>query len=194
MPTVAIVPVKSFELGNLRLSETLAAEQRIMLGRNFAQHIVHVVEESGMLPLIVAGDAAVTEWALRSGVPSLEDPGTGLDDAAGEGTKWAAHSSSPWLVLHSDLPLLTTADLELLEGGMRDSGWVIAPSADGGTSALGGEGSFSFSYGPGSFTRHLARAPGSRIVTRLGLLHDVDSPGDLASVMAHPRGQWLRDP
>jgi HD superfamily phosphodiesterase len=30
------------------------------------------------------------------------------------------------------------------------------------------------------------------IVARTGLLHDLDSLGDLQSAMAHPEGQWLR--
>jgi hypothetical protein len=30
------------------------------------------------------------------------------------------------------------------------------------------------------------------IVARTGLLHDLDSLGDLESAMEHPEGQWLR--
>jgi 2-phospho-L-lactate guanylyltransferase (CobY/MobA/RfbA family) len=70
---------------------------------------------------------------------------------------------------------------------------VIAPSADGGTSVLGGQGDARFGYGPGSFHLHLRRFPEAEIVTRPGLLHDVDSPADLESARRHPRGAWLND-
>lgn len=56
---------------------------------------------------------------------------------------------------------------------------------------MGGRGHYMFSYGPGSFRRHLARYPNSGIVARLGLLHDVDTVADLISARNHPRGAWL---
>ncbi len=95
------------------------------------------------------------------------------------------------MVVHSDLPLLTASDLRFLHAALMRHGSVLAPSADGGTSAMGGRGHYMFSYGPGSFRRHLARYPNSGIVARLGLLHDVDTVADLISARNHPRGAWL---
>lgn len=191
MPVVAIVPVKSFELGKGRLSSSLTQEQRRVLGMGFTERTVTVAEESGLIPLVVAGDPAVTEWALLSGIPSIHDTGEGLNKAAASGVEWAELSSAHWMILHSDLPLLSTDDLktasDLLEGGRP----VLAPSSDGGTSMVGGVGPRSFSYGPGSFFRHLARDPDSAILTTPGLLHDVDSPNDLEAVMGQPGGQWV---
>jgi 2-phospho-L-lactate guanylyltransferase (CobY/MobA/RfbA family) len=100
-------------------------------------------------------------------------------------------SSSPWIVLHADLPLLTGPELEAVETTRVDRGWAIAPSADGGTTALGGSGPAVFTYGPGSFRRHLGRFPEAGIIVRTGLLHDVDSYSDLASARRVPRGSWL---
>lgn len=191
LPTVAILPVKSFRFGKGRMAAELSPDARATLGRALAERTADLAAAAGLIPVLVAGDAEVADWAVLQGLPSIPDPGEGLDGAAGEGVGWAEASSSPWIVLHSDLPLLTRAEVELLVATRDDRGWVIAPSADGGTSALGGIGSAMFSYGPGSFHRHLGRFTEAGIVTRVGLLHDVDSASDLVSARRHPRGSWL---
>ena len=193
MPIVAILPVKSFQLGKGRLAEMLDPPARMQLGVEFAAKTMATAETAGLLPLVVAGDDEVAEWALRRGIPVVPDPGEGLSVAARQGVIWAGHASSTWLVLHCDLPLLSAGDLAALTTTLNDGQSAIAPSADGGTSAIGGVGDFSFSYGPGSFARHLARLPSAKVVTRTGLLHDVDSPEDLISASRHPRGHWLRE-
>lgn len=169
----------------------LSEMARGSLGRALAERTADLAADAGLIPVLVAGDAEVADWAVLHGLPSIPDPGTGLDGAAGEGVGWAEASASPWIVLHSDLPLLTVSEVELLAAARDRHGWVIAPSADGGTSALGGTGPAEFSYGPGSFHRHLGRFPGAGIVTRVGLLHDVDSAFDLISARRHRRGSWL---
>lgn len=141
-----------------------------------------------MLPVIVTADADVAFWATGQGFPSIPDPGQGLDAAAASGVEWAMMSQSRWIVLHADLPLLTTDDLAALAATRGD---VIAPSADGGTSAISATHPLEFGYGPGSFHRHLSRLDSPVIVSRIGLLHDVDSPADLRSVQRHPKGTWL---
>jgi 2-phospho-L-lactate guanylyltransferase len=191
MPVVAVIPVKSFQFGKQRLSSELSDQRRREIGAALAEHTVAVAEDADLLPVIVAGDPEVAEWSLRAGIPVVEDPGQGLDAAARIGADWADTGGSAWLVLHADLPLLDRGDAEVLRDRLEAGSPVIAPSADGGTSALGSRGSFAFAYGPGSFHRHLARLRGAEIVTRVGLLHDLDSPGDLASALSHPRGSWL---
>ena len=128
---------------------------------------------------------------MESGFPSLPDSGSGLNGAAAVGIAWAMTSGSSWLVLHADLALVRTADLDALRTELDSGREVIAPSADGGTSAIGAARSFDFSYGPGSFHKHLPRLNDPTIVATPGLLHDVDSERDLRSVMLHPRGKWV---
>jgi 2-phospho-L-lactate guanylyltransferase (CobY/MobA/RfbA family) len=157
-----------------------------------AERTAILTVEAGFLPLFVAGDPEVAEWALLQGFPSLPENGYGLDDAADSGTYWADETGSHWIVLHCDLPLLSVADLAALEKSLLQHGRVLAPSADGGTSALGSRGVHHwFRYGPGSFRRHLALYPKAGIVARLGLLHDVDTYADLVSARNHPSGAWL---
>jgi 2-phospho-L-lactate guanylyltransferase (CobY/MobA/RfbA family) len=175
-----------------RLAGHLTDADRADLGRALAERTAILSVEAGFLPLFIAGDSEVAEWALLQGFPSLPDNGHGLDDAADSGTYWADETGSHWIVIHSDLPLLSVSDLTALETSLLEHGKVLAPSADGGTSALGSRGvNHWFRYGPGSFRRHLALYPKAGIVVRLGLLHDVDTYSDLVSARDHPRGEWL---
>jgi 2-phospho-L-lactate guanylyltransferase len=175
-----------------RLAGHLDDAGRSELGRALAEHTATLTVEAGFLPLFIAGDPEVAEWALHQGFPALPDEGKGLDEAADSGTSWADETGSHWIVVHSDLPLLTVSDLTALETSLLQHGMVLGPSADGGTSAMGGRGTNTrFRYGPGSFRRHLALHPEAGIVARLGLLHDVDTYADLVSARDHPRGAWL---
>ncbi len=191
MPTVAILPVKSFRLGKGRMADNLSDETRSVLGRALAERTAALAVDAGLIPILVAGDGEVAEWALLHGFPSIPDPGEGLDSAALAGVFWATEAASEWIVVHTDLPLLTANELANLDEALSRTGTVIAPSADGGTSALGSSGPADFSYGPGSFHRHLGRFPAAEIVARPGLLHDIDTFADLESARRHPRGAWL---
>ena len=193
MPTVAVIPVKSFRFGKQRLSATLDGTQRQRLGRALAEHTASTAEETGLIPLVVTADAEVAVWATDAGFPSLADPGGGLDGAARTGAEWAGAADSRWMVIHSDLPLVATSDLEVLAALSRSGEPFLAPSSDGGTSAIGSFGSFDFSFGPGSFHRHLARLGDAKVVFRTGLAHDIDEPNDLWTATSTPRGAWIRE-
>lgn len=191
VPIVAILPVKSFSLGKGRMSDGLSESARIGLGKALAEHTADKVLEAGLLPLLVAGDAEVAEWSLTRGLASIPDPGTGLNDAAEAGVAWVMEARCDWIVIHADLPLLSGRDLERALGALEAGPGVISPSADGGTSLVGTRAAIRFQYGAASFHRHLAQAPDSIVVATTGLLHDVDSIGDLESARSHERGRWL---
>jgi 2-phospho-L-lactate guanylyltransferase len=193
VPTVAILPVKSFRLGKRRMADHLSDDARSGLGRALAERTAALAVDAGLIPVLVAGDGEVAEWAIIHGFPAIPDPGEGLDGAAMAGARWAIEAASEWIVVHADLPLLIAAELIELNEALSGAGSVIAPSADGGTSALGTSGQAVFSYGPGSFHRHLGSFPTAAIVARPGLLHDIDTFSDLESARQHPRGAWLSD-
>lgn len=193
MPVIVIIPVKSFRTGKRRLNDTLDDAARGRLSAALALHVASTVESAGIVPLVVTGDPEVAEWATTTGFPILADPGGGLDAAAAAGVEWAGHSDSEWLVLHSDLPLLTSADVEALTRLMTRGQAVLAPSTDGGTSAIGSRGDFSFGFGVSSFHRHLARLDRVIVVARRGLALDIDSRADLEAALSVPAGGWLRE-
>ena len=190
MPTVAVIPVRSFALGKQRLSDALRPDQRSRLGKAMVEHVSNVVIETGLIPVLVTADPDVATWAAGQGIPSIPDNGEGLSAAAARGVDWAVRGGSHWLILHSDLPMLTSIELQAFVAAI-DTGDAIAPSSDGGTSAISSSREIQFAFGPGSFSRHLARLAEPSVVVRPGLLHDIDSPADLAAARAHPLGRWL---
>lgn len=176
-----------------RLAGAVDPRIRARLGKALAQKVASTVIDAGQMPLIVTAAPDVAEWATKSGFPSLPDPGDGLDMAAQTGVDWALHSGSSWLVLHSDLPLIETSDIEALARPLAAGRDVIAPSADGGTSAIGSRDRVDFAFGVASFHRHLNSLIDPEVVARRGLLLDVDSPGDLAAASTSDRGRWLEE-
>lgn len=160
-----------------------------MLARLLAGHVTATLSAARLETLVVTADGEVAEWADEVGVDWLTDPGHGLDVAAEVGV--ARAGGGRWVVIHSDLPLLTKAEADVLSEATTGPGPIIGPSSDGGTSVIMSKGPFHFSYGPGSFRRHLARCVEAQVMVATGFLHDLDQPNDLESALAHPRGAWL---
>ena len=188
--TVAVIPVKSFRGGKLRLSPAIDDAKRHSLATGFATHVATTVEGAGLRPLIVTADDEVTNWATSSGYQVLSETGEGLNSATRTGADWATANDSRWVVIFSDLPLLRSDDLTPFLDTTHD---VIAPSADGGTSGIASRSMIDFAFGPGSFHKHLARLASPRIIISTGWLHDIDSPNDLESAMNHSRGRWIAE-
>lgn len=188
------IPVKPFTAAKRRLAEVLGAEERARLGEALAERTVRAVSASGVEPLVLSADEAVTRWAQRFGVAVLLDDGTSLDAAAGAAMRHVRARGGAWAILHADLPVLSARDLATAVELLAAGGSVIAPSSDGGTSLLGSStDEFSFAYGPGSFHRHLrglARCDPTVVVAR-GLLLDLDTPLDLSAARASVEGAWL---
>ena len=193
MPCVVIIPVKSFAMGKQRLADALTPQARILLGQGLADHVASTAASVGLLPLIVTADAEVAEWATLARFPSIADPGDGLNVAATSGVEWATAAESDWMVVHSELPLVTAHHLTTLADALARGADVIAPSADGGTSAIGAHTPIAFSFGVSSFHHHLQRLDNPTVVTRPGLLLDIDSVDDLEAAFATTRGGWIRD-
>jgi 2-phospho-L-lactate/phosphoenolpyruvate guanylyltransferase len=189
------VPVKPFAAAKQRLASILPAELRWRLSQELSARTVAAVRETGATPLVLAADLEVAGWAEAMGVEVLLDRQGSLDQAATGAAFAAQQRAMPWLICHADLPLVNSDDLAPLFSAVANHRWVIAPSSDGGTSLIGGHGGFTFSYGPGSFHRHLVSiAEFDPIVTvRLGLALDLDEPADLAACRSHLRGRWLED-
>jgi len=188
---MVIIPIKSFAMGKGRLSGLVEPETRARLSRALAGHVAARVATTGRNPLVITGDLEVAQWAEASGYATLDDLGEGLSAAARAGASLAMDRSEPWLVVHSDLPWLTVDDLEAMARPLEEGRSVIAPSADGGTSAIGSRGEFTFHFGPMSFHRHLVDLEDALVVARSGLLLDIDAPADLRAATKSPRGAWL---
>jgi 2-phospho-L-lactate guanylyltransferase len=134
---------------------------------------------------VVTPDPVAAEEAREAGATVVSDPGGGQGAAVEAGLAQAG--TGPVLVVNSDLPALSGADLRALAEATPASGIAVASAEDGTTNALGLSDATLFAplYGPGSAARFLAHAVTGVSVTRPGLRDDADSLADL--VRLEPR-------
>ena len=180
MTVTAVVPIRSFD-GLTRLAHVLDHGARTGLMLRLAEHTTGMIHRAGLPVSIVSSDPAVTAWGAAHVEQVVPEPSSGgLDAAALAGVSTVP---GPWIVVHADLPALTCDDVAVAARLARST-TVIAPSRDGGTSLIGSNvGPQSFSYGPGSFRRHLSATRGqATILVRPGLALDLDRPWDLAAL------------
>ena len=178
-----LVPVKAFGEAKIRLAPALSAAGRADLARAMA---TKVVESAAGIPVaVVCDDREVASWARSLGALVIWEPGRGLNGAVQEGVQRLASLGVDFVaVAAGDLPLADDirwvtefAGITLVPDRRGEGTNVIAiPSACG----------FCFSYGPGSFSRHLQEARRVALPTRIvhssPFAWDVDVPEDLAAV------------
>jgi 2-phospho-L-lactate/phosphoenolpyruvate guanylyltransferase len=177
-PVSAVVPIRSFD-GLTRLASLLADAERAALMQRLAIHTLDMIRQAGIRAIVVSNDPEVAAWgADHADSVIAESPAGGLNAAACAGV---AVVDGPWIVVHADLPALSGRDVAAA-AHCAGRGIVLAPSHDGGTSLIGStRGPFPFSYGPGSFRRHLSATRGrATVLVRAGLALDLDRPWDLA--------------
>lgn len=189
MNATAVIPLKGFDVAKGRLAPSLVPHQRSSLARAIADHVVLACIEGGLDLTIVTRDSNVAEWAAEHEVSVITDPMLGLDAACAAGLP---ESGTPWIIVHGDLPLLDGATMRQARLAISAGSAVIAPSRDGGTNLLGSTDRVPFSYGPGSFHRHLAVISRPfQVFTGAESIVELDTPADLNAALGVPSGRWL---
>jgi 2-phospho-L-lactate guanylyltransferase len=179
----AIVPFKDSAHVKSRLAQVLSEDARRALARRMRDHVVSVLvgaDGIGSVTILSPTDPADKRTAW------IADEGRGLNP---EIENAAAKIGGPTLVIHADLPQVTSADIAALVAESRTHDAVIAPDKAGtGTNALilmKPAADFHLSFGPGSFDAHCrtikARNWSLAVVRRPGLSLDIDDPADLAA-------------
>lgn len=192
MSVWVIIPVKPLNRAKSRLAGMLNPDQRQQLAEAMLRRVLHVVKHTPQVmgALVISRDnkalAIAREYDARtvqeSGAPELN---TALMRATQVVASWGCNAV---LVLPADLPLVMTEDIaNMVERGQHSLlSMVIATDQErDGTNALfmRPPGLFPYSFGPGSFDRHLqlARDAGADAAIyesdRLSL--DIDLPEDL---------------
>ncbi len=178
-----LVPVKAFQRAKLRLAPALSPERRQELARAMATQVVR--SAAGLPVAVVCDDVAVAEWASSLGALVLWEPGRGLNPAVESGVAQLRDLGvTSVIVAAGDLPLATDLRWVVDYAGIT----LVPDRRQDGTNVIGlpAETPFTFSYGPGSFARHLEQAQSSgspvRVVHSEPLAWDVDLPEDLAGI------------
>jgi len=182
----AIIPTKTPGDGKNRLSPVLDEIARSDLVRAMLAHVVSAIEAARNVDTLCLVGAS--RHGLPETLPLLDDPGQGLNPAIASAFNEAlAGGATRVLIVHGDLPRISTQDVELLAAAAPGS-LAIAPDRHGrGTNALSlplpEARDFTFAFGTDSFARHRAEAErlGLTIETihSHGLAHDIDEPADL---------------
>jgi 2-phospho-L-lactate/phosphoenolpyruvate guanylyltransferase len=178
-----LVPVKAFRHAKVRLAPALSVSARAALAQQMATRVV--ASAAGLPVAVVCDDPEVAAWARRLGALVIWEPGRGLNGAVQDGVdRLGAAGAGLVIVAAGDLPFASDLrwvaefpGVTIIPDRRRDGTNVIAVPTDAG---------FAFSYGPGSFARHLDEAKRVqrpiRVVTSSALAWDVDVPDDLAAV------------
>jgi 2-phospho-L-lactate guanylyltransferase len=178
--SAVLIPVKSFAAAKQRLGSALPDAQRRGLVKQMAAQVI--LASAPLAVAVVCDDAEVADWARLHGALVIWEPGRGLNGAVESGVvRLAELGVESATVAHADLPL--AAGIGRLE---RFDGVTLVPDRqDNGTNLirLPIDCGFRFSYGPGSFERHLQECarlglPVS-VLRRAELAFDLDWPTDL---------------
>jgi 2-phospho-L-lactate guanylyltransferase len=193
--TAALVPVKALASSKSRLLATGGRDAVRRLSLAMMADVIEALREvPGLAPIaVVTPDPEVASAAEREGARALlrDDPGLNASIEAA-GAELAPEPGAGLLVVLGDVAALSPADVRrLLEAG-REAGVVLAPSRDGGTSALLRipRDAIPARFGPGSAKRHreeaLRAGVGYRELTLPSLAIDVDVAEDARAILACP--------
>jgi 2-phospho-L-lactate guanylyltransferase len=182
MNWTAVVPFKPAGERKTRLADALSAAERDDLAEQLFAHVLGVLAEvPRVTSIMVLSQRRPPRWtgAWRA------DSGLGLN---GELQAARADIAGAIVVLHSDLPLVSAADVTRLIDSAERGGLAIAPDRHGsGTNAIAitDQRPFAFSFGVDSYRLHRQQAgPGWRLVAAPGFAIDIDTPDDLALATA----------
>jgi 2-phospho-L-lactate guanylyltransferase len=195
MRTLAIVPIKSFEVAKQRLAETLArGGRRSLVQAMFSDVLGALRKVQGIESIaVVTADAAAGSVAAGDRMVVLDDNlSAGQSEATQIGIRYAVGQGfDRVLLVPGDTPLVQPPEIDGMLERCEADGIGVAIVADRhgtGTNGLliSPPGTFDPSFGPGSLERHLAQARERDLVYRVeslpSLEHDVDTPGDLAAL------------
>jgi len=204
MRTLAILPVKRFELAKTRLREQLRADQRRGLAEAMVTDVLDALRSSPKLAavLVVTNEPAVAALAQARGASVLADPAeSGQSAAAAVGIRHAlAGGYQRALLVPGDCPALDAQTLRtLLERATSPPAvTIVSDRAGSGTNALllTPADAIEPAFGPDSFARHraLAAAAGAawHVEPLPGLLLDIDTPEDLEALRRAHAGPATR--
>jgi 2-phospho-L-lactate guanylyltransferase len=197
MRTLAILPIKSFDAAKQRLSGLLGSGSRQALAQAMFSDVLGALRHVPGLEAVavVTSDSHAQAAAALERVQVIEDSAQdGHSAAAMLGIRHAlAAGYERVLLVPGDAPLLDPRELsELLERSAEDGVAVaIVPDRHGtGTNGLliAPPDCFEPSFGPGSRRRHVAAAEAAGLRHSVeplpSLVHDVDTPDDLAELAA----------
>lgn len=189
-----IIPVKPLNRAKSRLADVLSADQRAAFAETMLRRVLSVAQEAARVAgtLVISRDTKALSIARDAGAKTIqESSASDLNPALVRATEVVrAWGGSSVLILPADLPFVSVEDIEkMMELGVEDLSPTMVISTDkefDGTNAMyvRPPGVVPYSYGIGSYDRHVAVAKQKNMLVKLyqsdNLYLDIDVPADLA--------------
>jgi 2-phospho-L-lactate guanylyltransferase len=195
MSTLAVLPIKSFDAAKQRLAATLGAGSRQALARSMFSDVLASLRHVPGLDaiVVVAGDREAESASTGDTVGVIRDRAqAGQSSAARLGIEYALdHGYERVLLVPGDTPLLDAGEVRamLSRAAAERRPVTIVPDRHGeGTNALllSPPDAIDPAFGPGSLERHVNAAEAAGLAYTVealpSLVHDVDTPDDLAEL------------
>jgi len=197
------VPIKDFARAKSRLASALSTEQCAELAVCMAADVTASLRACSAIGHVVClgEEPEIKAFAAAHGCEFIvEIPRTGLsvnlDHAA---RQLQENGAQTLLIVPSDVPTITPADLDELLNHHRDGMTICPAGRDGGTNALviSPPTGIGFQFGEQSCQRHVHAAEAAglehRIVQAAAFSYDIDRPEDLEWLCKDdPHGQTRR--
>ncbi|HTW38665.1 MAG TPA: 2-phospho-L-lactate guanylyltransferase [Steroidobacteraceae bacterium] len=189
MQVHAVIPLKRAMRGKTRLARALGDAERTQLVRVMARHVVQAVAAAPEVARVhvLTSDASLAPDYCAQIADREAELNASLAYAA---RVLRAQGAQALLIVHGDLPFLTTEDVRALVLASAPHAIVVAPDvAEAGTNALAYclSNDFCTRFGPGSLAAHRLAAEVAglefHIVQRRGLAHDIDEPAQLLELL-----------
>ncbi|MFK7898386.1 MAG: 2-phospho-L-lactate guanylyltransferase [Myxococcota bacterium] len=198
--SVALIPVKRLTESKSRLLPHLPDAKRQALTLAMLEDLIECLTNTKGLDRIgvTTPDETVAEHARKAGAEILMRPEPGLNAALEEGiARMRPRADEAMMIVLGDVAGAVPTDFEALLGDaatQRERGIWLAPSSDGGTSALVQRppGVIPCCFGRDSADRHHAAAREARVpfhsIPLRSLAIDLDQPEDLDAFRATEGG------
>lgn len=187
--TCVVVPVNVLKKSKARLTSVLTLSERVRLTTIMLENVLRALKDSWRVDkvAVVSSDRAALRIARRFGFDTVwQGQKRGLNKGIRIAIARLNRMAAAVLVIHADLPLLSSSEVNRFLREARGYQVAINPSRDGGgTNALllNPPDAIPPMFGKHSFKRHLsaARKRGLRVkVIRIrAICFDVDEPRDL---------------
>jgi 2-phospho-L-lactate guanylyltransferase len=184
-----IVPHRGLAAAKTRLAPVLDDGEREALARRLLEQVLRTAHEACSDVVVITPSEALEPLVVAAGARLVVQRGLGLNAGLEQARREAIlEGVTTLLVLHGDLPNLTTDDVAALLDALPKAGGVaIAPDRAGtGTNGLAMRppDAIALRFGVGSLAAHVAAAEEAGValaeVHRPGLAFDLDTPADLA--------------
>lgn len=185
----AIIPIKSLTHTKTRLANVLTPTERANLTICLYRRLLKVLQQLDAIEqiVVVSRDVQINQIAEEHETSFIQEPPQAdLNQSIAYGVNFAKHhGASHALILPSDLPLVTKADLSaLLDQAKENHLLICSDGAQTGTNALllPLNVIFQFRYGLNSFEQHIVEATRSGLAvgvyTNRALQFDLDTEDD----------------